>query len=254
MVFSNFQPFPFIITPLPNSTPFTYRDGTTFLEQIEKMRVWLNETLVEEFNASIDNAIAEFQAGIGNAETYVDDAIQYINNKTGDVEVQRVTLTGPYTLVIDPLWPDNHPVNMALTQDTIGGRVVTLDATIIGPLTLASAANAVTEFQLMPVGDGTWKVFQFSKVLSDLNALITTNTAGITGLTATMSGHTTTLSTHTGTLAGHTTDIADLVSDVAGLTTDVDTLTLNAGVLTAPNASRYRLGITNGGSLTITAL
>ena len=71
MVFTNSTPFPTVITPLSNISPFTYRDGFTYLEILEKMRQWLNDTLVPDVNAGINNAIAEFQKGIENAETRV---------------------------------------------------------------------------------------------------------------------------------------------------------------------------------------
>jgi len=71
MAFTNATPFPYSITPLSNITPFTYTDGLTFLEKLEMMREWLNASLVPEFNAGIENAIAEYQAGILNAENSV---------------------------------------------------------------------------------------------------------------------------------------------------------------------------------------
>lgn len=73
MVFSNAQPFPYLISPISNVTPFTYSDGITYLEKLEQMRVWLNDSLVPQFNAGIDNAIAEFQLGISNAEETITD-------------------------------------------------------------------------------------------------------------------------------------------------------------------------------------
>lgn len=33
----------FFSTPLSNVTPFTYRDGETFLEQLARLRAWINE-------------------------------------------------------------------------------------------------------------------------------------------------------------------------------------------------------------------
>lgn len=71
MVFTNIQPFPIQMSPLSNVTPFTYRDGQTFQEKLELMRVWLNSSLVPDTDAAIANAIDEFQTGITNAEQTV---------------------------------------------------------------------------------------------------------------------------------------------------------------------------------------
>lgn len=206
MAFTKAQPFPYEIGALTNISPLTYRDGHTYLEILEKLRRWLNETLVPDFNAGIDNAIDEFQKGIANAEarvveseemhkkliadaityintnvadltkyvdvsvegmeTYVVNAIQYINNKTGAQEIVRITVDAPYTVEIDPLWPNNHPVHFVLTQDAVGGHAVSLAPYIQNFPVISDAPNSVSEFTLIPngnhVGDtpGNWHVVQ----------------------------------------------------------------------------------------------
>lgn len=162
------------MTPMTNISPLSYRDGTTYLHALEKLKQWLNQSLVPEFNDGIANAIAEFQAGLGNAETriveseaeydalmaaarkYVDDSIQYINNKTGPHQIERVTITGPYTVTVNELWPSNHPVNLVLTQDGTGGHPVTWAGNINGTVAVGTAPGAETDFWLIPEGDGTW--------------------------------------------------------------------------------------------------
>lgn len=190
MAFSASTPFPYQITPLTNIVPFTYRDGTTFLETLEKLRVWLNNSLVPEFNAGIDNAIKEFQRGIDNAEKrvieteemhkkliadaidyvntnvkdardYVDEAIRNINNKTGQVQIQRIRLTANYELSIDRFWPDNHPVEVVFTQDAKGGHVVTFSTDIIGPFKQKLEPGSVTRLTLIPTYvNGKWEISQ----------------------------------------------------------------------------------------------
>lgn len=164
MVFTNAQPFPYLIAPLTNITPFTYSDGVTYLSQLEQMREWLNTVLVPAFNDGITNAITEYQNGLGNAEAYVDEMVTYINNKTGQVEIQRHTLDANYTVQVDPQWPTNHPVTVVLTQNHIGAYTVTLGTGITGSVVVDPAPNSVSEFTLIPVGDGTWKVFQFTAI------------------------------------------------------------------------------------------
>jgi hypothetical protein len=182
--------FPFRIGPINNITPFTYRDGVTYLEILYKLRDYVNETLRPEFDAEMERIIEEFNAGIANAEEhftvtkaaidaaqaalttyvntetaearqYVDDAIELINNKTGQIEIQRATLAAPYTVTIDPLWPTNHPVAFVLTQDATGGRAITFAANIKASGIISDTQpNGVTEFVLVPDGDGNWHAIQ----------------------------------------------------------------------------------------------
>jgi hypothetical protein len=216
--------FPFRIGPINNITPFTYRDGVTYLEILYKLRDYINLTLRPEFDAEMERIIEEFNAGIANAEAhvdetsatltalvnttnaaltalvnearqyvddetaearqYVDDAIEFINNKTGNVEIQRATLTGPYTLNIDPLWPTNHPVRFVLTQDATGNRSVTLGANIVGPLNVHKAANSSTLFELVPNGDGTWDVVQDDAEYEPINLAVRADPTGVADSTA----------------------------------------------------------------------
>lgn len=186
--------------PMNNISAPTYRDGLSYTRVLEQLKVWLNTVLVPEFNAGIDNAFAQFAAGLENIENriiesetqydalingalqsvadsitenkaytdeqaaaarqYVDDAIQFINNKTGQAQIQRTTLIAPYTVTIDPLWPNNHPIQIVLTQDAVGGRPVTMGPNITGVVDVDPTPNTATEFTLLPIGGGIWRVVQ----------------------------------------------------------------------------------------------
>ena len=65
------RPFPYIMTPLNNITPFTYRNGTQMLEILVKFEHYLTETLVPEFDKTINDAFKDFQAGLTNAENTI---------------------------------------------------------------------------------------------------------------------------------------------------------------------------------------
>jgi len=54
MVFTSATPYTRVGFPFSNITPFTYADGTTYLEQLEDMRCFLNETMVPEINSAKD--------------------------------------------------------------------------------------------------------------------------------------------------------------------------------------------------------
>jgi hypothetical protein len=62
--------FPIRIAPINNITPFTYRDGLSYLEVLEKLRVYINMSLRPEFDAEITRIIEEFNTGIENAENH----------------------------------------------------------------------------------------------------------------------------------------------------------------------------------------
>lgn len=155
--------YPFRISPLSNITPFTYADGETYLSVLEQLKDYINNSLRNEFSSDIQSIIDQFNASMAtNADTYtaftdsINAIVAAINNKSGNVEIQRYTLTGPYTLTIDPTWPTNQPVNVVLTQDATGNHALTLAAGIGGTVAVAQAPGAVTSLTLTPAGDGTW--------------------------------------------------------------------------------------------------
>lgn len=153
------------ISALTNITPFTYRDGTNYLEQLELMRVYLNDSLVDEFNAAIDSIITQFNDGLYGVEefhnlfqTEIERQVALINNRVGPEGIQHVTLTDAYTVTIDPVWPTSHPILFHLTQDEVGGHPVTLGAGITGTVEVDPTPGSVTTFHLVPDGNGGWTV------------------------------------------------------------------------------------------------
>ena len=67
--------FPVRIQPLNNIQPFTYRDGMTHLALLEKLRVYINDTLRVEFNDEMERIISEFNAALQNSEDTVTEAL-----------------------------------------------------------------------------------------------------------------------------------------------------------------------------------
>lgn len=148
--------FPYRLGPLSNIAPFTYQEGETYQSLLERMRVYLTETVVNEFDAEMGRIIEDFQAGVTNTEQFVTDAIQFINNKTGDAEIQHTVIDDPYTVIINPLWPDNHPVMVSVQQDGDGGHTISLGGNIVGSIEANLAPHGITRFHLVPQGDGSW--------------------------------------------------------------------------------------------------
>jgi len=57
MVFTNLSGLNYTPTPITNISPLTYRDGATFLEYLETIKQYINDTLVPDSDAMIANAI-----------------------------------------------------------------------------------------------------------------------------------------------------------------------------------------------------
>lgn len=67
----NIIPFPFVMEPLSQITPFSYRDGLTYAKMLEGLRAYLNSYIVPSFNEKMDELLNHFQDGIENAENTV---------------------------------------------------------------------------------------------------------------------------------------------------------------------------------------
>ena len=186
--------FPSRLDPISNITGFTYRTGSTYQEILMRLSEYIQTTMPEEFNASlgkfftdfstalgenqetliasqteqdelIAGAIAALNSGQDTFETYINSLVDLINDKSGPVAIQRTTLTGPHLVTVDPLWPDNQPVDIVLTQDGTGNRAVTFDTMIEGTAAVAKHPGSITALTLVPGGDGTWTVVQIPELV-----------------------------------------------------------------------------------------
>jgi hypothetical protein len=94
--------FPFDMTPMNNISAPTYRDGVSYTRTLEQLKVWLNTVLVPEFNAGIDNAFAEFAAGLENMENrivesetqynaLISDALEYVQTNVNGINAALAT-------------------------------------------------------------------------------------------------------------------------------------------------------------------
>lgn len=70
---------PFITKPLSNVTPFTYRDGETYLEQLKRLREWIDtvgdilqgniDTVATNNDSQINTLIIDFNAALAEINT-----------------------------------------------------------------------------------------------------------------------------------------------------------------------------------------
>lgn len=163
MVFTNLSAFPVLMSPVTNISPLTYRDASTFLEQLTQLSEWLEETLVPETNTALANAVTEMQAAISNAENTTTAALQEWNGRfdqySADLSAQVAAVqdaavkvmvenaAGPTGTAIRALIPDLTPLNTSMTQaetdiDTLQTDVTELETGKVA-VTEKGAANGV---------------------------------------------------------------------------------------------------------------
>lgn len=68
-----------VFRPYENITPFTYRDGMTYLESLEALRTWIRDTLVPYLNTELEGVTEDFQAQVTALIGAVNAAIEELN-------------------------------------------------------------------------------------------------------------------------------------------------------------------------------
>ena len=154
------------IGPLSNITPFTYRDGETYLSELQRLKDYIQNVLYKETVKEIDGLIDTVNTALSNTENVVQkefdkisQQIVEITDRAGIPPIHRETISAGYTL--DPLltWSRDHPVYVSLRQDVNGQRSVTLGEGVKGFLDVDQAPLAATNFWLIPTGN-TWTIQQ----------------------------------------------------------------------------------------------
>lgn len=107
---------PVPIAPLTNVTPFTYRDGFTFLERLEDLAEYIN-SLVTTINSAIDR-VNEFSTDLSNLSQSVDDRIAAVRAELlNDLTALRtevlalITESAPSGMCLDPTTGLSAPVS-----------------------------------------------------------------------------------------------------------------------------------------------
>ncbi len=130
------------IKPINGITPFTYRDGMTYLKVLESIIKFVNDEIVEQLNISLEEIVQELNTSIdemeeqivANEEEYIRLLTEYtweierliasINDKTGPINIQRILLEDDTVIIPDAAWPRTQPVILQFRQDNIGGHEV----------------------------------------------------------------------------------------------------------------------------------
>lgn len=134
--------FPFTIPPLTNITPFSYRDGYTYLEVLYGLRDYVTANLVPEFDTKMAQIIADFNDGILNAETV-------ITGLSDEWETRYTTLAANFTAEVRVL---SEAAIGATIADTASSSHATVAAMI-------DAEIAAVDTALRAYADtGDWEV------------------------------------------------------------------------------------------------
>lgn len=105
---------PFRIRPLNNIAGFTYRDGTSHVELLEKLRVYVNENLRVEFNEELARIIDDFNNGV---EGWTDAFNEFILEMTE--HIAELNKDGISLALADMFTnPANAPYNVDFTGNT----------------------------------------------------------------------------------------------------------------------------------------
>lgn len=136
--------FPFSIEPLNNIQPFTYRQGMSHMAILEKLRVYINDTLRPEFNEEIGRILSEYQDGIENAEeTVLLAKAEWLSTFTtfmADVEAQIAILNdGAIETLIQNL--DSQTSNALDVRYALNTAVASLTADLTAEVTARGTDN-----------------------------------------------------------------------------------------------------------------
>lgn len=187
MSINRISPITFPRVPVNNITPFTYRDGWTFLELIEKFREYINSGLVPQVNEAIESLIENYSDALneliaqGNLKleeledlynSFVDavasennefknliqSLVDSINNRSGMIDVRHVdlSLAGSNVVNIDPTWPNNLPIVYRFTQGSAPVDLVVGNGVASVPH-INRLPGAVTEVTFIPNGSGEFE-------------------------------------------------------------------------------------------------
>lgn len=250
---TNVVPFPFIMQPLTQITPFSYRDGMTYAKTLEEFGWYLTENVIPEFNTKMEEIIANFQAGIANAEAEIvgtKDAWQalfdaFMANVVA--EIAALNDAAVTTMV------DNPASNLSLAlnkryrtqyKTTALGNNTDETATILADAVVAAALG----LQLVMDGTKTYNVTALNlpanlKLLTNgclFKKTVNNNTAGIK-----TAANFTADSLNLQVVGGGSNDFGIWVADS---NTDIGAITVSSLTADQPGANALFVGDTNAGN------
>lgn len=120
MVATSLTPFPFRLSPVSDIAPVSYRDSSTFLEELEQLSHWLETVLVPETNGMVDSTRAAWLE-------YFDDFMANVNAEIvalNENNFQRITSPLTFGAVGDGVVIDVPFIEAAIAGTPEGGTLV----------------------------------------------------------------------------------------------------------------------------------
>lgn len=168
--------------PLTNITPFTYRDGTTYLEILRYLREYLNDTLVtyindnfgelgDTFETEVNVLITEVNAQLAAQSESVDGSIADL---TAYVNAQVASIIGSSVQLQDPILKtivQNPASQSRVALDAIYADQATEDTVANGRLKATTLDSHVSVDLIKPVTDTLVRKNEMPLNVKDFGAL-----------------------------------------------------------------------------------
>lgn len=88
-VISSIPPLVPPATPIPNVTPFTYRDGISFVQRLDRLAKYINKTLVPWVEGTVNDLNAVWVTTVTEIVSAVETAVAEIGTSVEDAEAAR---------------------------------------------------------------------------------------------------------------------------------------------------------------------
>jgi len=115
--------------PLNNITPFTYRDGMTYLEVLEEIRRYVNHELIDFINTNFTKLGDDFEIEVNKLIDAVNEAIEEVTENTENYQDAVIAgiisnLESQTRVLLDDLY-----ANQTTSNETVAGYVTNPGAT-----------------------------------------------------------------------------------------------------------------------------
>lgn len=172
-VTTDFNGIPFPRYPISNITPFTYRDGLTFLEMIEDFRKYINSTILTGVNGNMLIMLQNYEAAlteiINQGDANLADLTTLVDQFADDAQAQIDKATEIATTPVANLRHESSQNNMASIFASMGtyDKVQVSKIDTQGTLTVTATdgeGNSVEHYLSAP---SRYRVFGQVRVESD---------------------------------------------------------------------------------------
>lgn len=143
--------FPYRIDGYTNTTPFTHRDGMTFLRKLESLQHWLMAELVPHVDNSIAMYVDAFNKALDDIQTYMEGQQVIIDDKVADFVELANKAVADYNVLVTAFEAKVDAANTKIEADLAASETA---AQIAHDAVDSIAAMIVTVDSFGAKGDG----------------------------------------------------------------------------------------------------